>query len=87
VEELTVPQVGRLDDVIGVALMLLWLVLDAASDSGFSSTDGKTGSVLAFGVLVPMLGLGLNGFWASRHGAFDERSAPHGDTDDEADDQ
>lgn len=40
------------------------------------STDGKTGSVLAFGVLVPMLGLGLNGLWASRHGAFDERSAP-----------
>jgi len=40
------------------------------------STDGKAGSVLAFGVLVPMLGLGLNGLWASRHGAFDERSMP-----------
>ena len=40
------------------------------------STDGKAGSVLAFGVLVPMLGLGLNGLWASRHGAFDERTAP-----------
>lgn len=38
------------------------------------STDGKAGSVLAFGVLVPMLGLGLNGLWASRHGVFDERS-------------
>ena len=39
------------------------------------STDGKSGSVLAFGVLVPMLGLGLNGLWASRHGAFVERTA------------
>ena len=34
------------------------------------STDGKAGSVLAFGVLVPMLGLGLNGLWASRNGQF-----------------
>ncbi len=54
------------------------------------STDGKTGSVLAFGVLVPMLGLGLNGLWASRHGAFDERSAPDGERsapNNEADDQ
>lgn len=40
------------------------------------STDGKAGSVLAFGVLVPMLGLGLNGLWASRHGVFGERGAP-----------
>ncbi len=38
------------------------------------STDGKSGSVLAFGVLVPMLGLGLNGLWASKHGKFAERS-------------
>ena len=38
-----------------------------------SSTDGQPGSVLAFGVLVPMLGLGLNGWWASRHGAFPPR--------------
>ena len=38
------------------------------------STDGKAGSVLAFGVLVPMLGLGLNGLWASKHGRFAPRS-------------
>lgn len=40
------------------------------------STDGKAGSVLAFGVLVPMLGLGLNGLWSSRHGVFAERALP-----------
>ena len=38
------------------------------------STDGKAGSVVAFGVLVPMLGLGLNGLWASKHGRFAPRS-------------
>lgn len=38
-----------------------------------SSTNGQAGSVLAFGVLVPMLGLGLNGWWASRHGSFPPR--------------
>jgi hypothetical protein len=30
-------------------------------------------TTLAFGVLVPMFGLGLNGLWASRHGRFGPR--------------
>lgn len=30
---------------------------------------------LAFGVLVPMLGLGLAGLWGARHGAFGPRAA------------
>lgn len=38
-----------------------------------SSTDGRAGSTLAFGVLVPLLGLGLNGLWASRFGTFTPR--------------
>lgn len=40
------------------------------------STNGKSGSTLAFGVLVPLLGLGLNGLWASKHGIFAARSLP-----------
>lgn len=48
-----------------------------------SSTNGKPGSTLAFGILVPMLGLGLNGLWGSRHGVFAQRrhetSAPPDD--------
>lgn len=32
------------------------------------------GSTLAFGVLVPLLGLGLNGLWAATHGDFPSRS-------------
>ena len=35
-----------------------------------SSTDGRAGSTLAFGVLVPIFGLGLNGLWSSRLGVF-----------------
>jgi len=35
-----------------------------------TSTDGRAGSTLAFGVLVPLFGLGLNGLWSSRHGLF-----------------
>jgi hypothetical protein len=41
------------------------------------STDGKPGSTLAFGVLVPLLGLGLNGMWASKHGVFEARNLPN----------
>ena len=37
------------------------------------STDGVAGSTLAFGVLVPLLGLGLNGLWASKYGTFGKR--------------
>ncbi len=38
-----------------------------------TSTDGQSGSTLAFGVLVPLFGLGLNGLWASRNGTFSAR--------------
>lgn len=41
------------------------------------STDGRPGSTLAFGVLVPLLGLGLNGMWASKHGVFAARNSPN----------
>ena len=39
-----------------------------------SSTDGKAGSTLAFGILVPVLGLGLNGLWGAQHGQFPPRN-------------
>lgn len=39
-----------------------------------NAEGGSTpGSTLAFGVLVPMLGLGLNGLWAATHGDFGPR--------------
>jgi hypothetical protein len=36
--------------------------------------DGNPGSSLAVGFLVPMLGFGLNGLWAVRHGNFATRT-------------
>lgn len=40
--------------------------------------DGNPGSSLAVGFLVPMLGFGLNGLWASSHGNFSTRTnLPH----------
>lgn len=43
-----------------------------------TGADGSSspGSTLAFGVLVPVLGLGLNGLWAARHGDFPSRVGP-----------
>ena len=35
--------------------------------------DGKPGSSLAVGFLVPMFGFGMNGLWAARHAAFGPR--------------
>jgi hypothetical protein len=33
-------------------------------------------TTLAFGVLVPVFGVGLNGLWAARHGRFPPRPVP-----------
>lgn len=41
-----------------------------------TSTDGRAGSTLAFGVLVPLYGLGLNGLWCSRNGSFSPLESP-----------
>lgn len=38
-----------------------------------TTTDGRAGSTLAFGVLVPMMGLGLNGLWGATYGTFAPR--------------
>lgn len=37
---------------------------------------------VAFGILVPMLGLGLAGLWGARHGSFPPRQAPGDRTED-----
>lgn len=61
------------------------VVVAVATALSRSSTDGKAGSTLAFGILVPMMGLGFNGLWASIHGTFsprqvvDSSEVPHPD--------
>jgi ABC-type enterobactin transport system permease subunit len=56
--------------------LIAQLVIGLAGAIARSSTDGKAGSTLAFGVLVPLLGLGLNGLWASQFGTFTPRELP-----------
>jgi hypothetical protein len=44
--------------------------------------DGRPGSSLAVGFLVPMFGFGLNGLWTAYHGKFLPRSdGKNGETD------
>lgn len=52
------------------------IAIATASSRLSTPSDGQgssPGSTLAFGVLVPMLGLGLNGLWAASHGTFGPR--------------
>lgn len=59
--------------------MLLTLLLQVAiavvtTVARLEGPDGNPGSSLAVGFLVPMLGFGLNGLWASRHAEFAVRT-------------
>jgi hypothetical protein len=55
------------------ALLAVQVVVSIATASIRSSTNGEPGSTLAYGILVPMLGLGLNGLWGAFYGAFRPR--------------
>lgn len=46
-----------------------------AASVGAARLSGDELNALAFGVLVPMFGLGMNGLYASRHGSFGPRIA------------
>lgn len=54
-------------------LLVVQVVCGIATAAWRGSTGGKPGSTLAFGILVPMLGLGLNGLWGAFHGMFGPR--------------
>lgn len=56
------------------------VVCGVATALARSHTDGKPGSTLAFGILVPMMGLGLNGLWGSLHGSFRPRPTQQADS-------
>lgn len=63
-------------------LLAVQVLVGLATALARPTTDGKAGSTLAFGILVPVLGLGLNGLWSARHGSF--RPRRHGNTVDGA---
>lgn len=60
------------------AALAIQVVVSIATALMRSSTDGKPGSTLAFGILVPVLGLGMNGLWAALHGEFSQRNQGSG---------
>jgi len=64
--------------------LLVQVIIGLGTAIARSTTDGRAGSTLAFGILVPMFGLGLNGLWCSKFGQFAPRRRP-GDTDTTAD--
>lgn len=67
-------------------LLAIQVVVGVATASIRSSTDGEPGSTLAFGILVPMMGLGFNGLWGAFYGTFRPRAGQEniGVPDDEA---
>jgi hypothetical protein len=55
------------------ALAVQVIVAVATTFARLEGPDGKQGSSLALGFLVPMLGFGLNGLWAAYHADFPRR--------------
>jgi hypothetical protein len=55
------------------ALAVQVVVAVATTFARLDGADGKQGSSLALGFLVPMLGFGLNGLWAAYHADFPRR--------------
>jgi hypothetical protein len=55
------------------ALAVQVLVAAFTTFTRMESADGKQGSSLALGFLVPMFGFGLNGLWAAYHASFPRR--------------
>lgn len=53
----------------------------------FTAATVRIYTPVAFGLLVPMYGLGLAGLWASRHGSFGPRVDAGADGADRADDE
>ena len=63
------------------ALLAVQVAVALATGIARGSTDGEPGSTLAFGILVPMLGLGMNGLWGAIHGTFrPRRGEVHGES-------
>jgi hypothetical protein len=64
------PQVKR---TLSTACALQTVIGIAVCINGLRGLNGSDPNPMAFAVLVPMFGLGLNGLWASRHGRFGPR--------------
>jgi hypothetical protein len=66
----TPPRVRR----IMLSTLLVQIVVAVSTTfARLDGPDGKPGSSLALGFLVPMFGFGLNGLWAAYHATFPPR--------------
>ncbi len=67
------PSVKR---AMSIALGLQVVAALAGASVGVAGLRGNQVNALAFGVLVPMFGIGMNGLWAARYGSYGPRVAP-----------
>jgi hypothetical protein len=65
----------RVRNVLLGALAIQVIVATATTFWRLEGPDGKPGSSLAIGFLVPMFGFGMNGLWSAYHGQFRRRAA------------
>ena len=59
-----------------IALTVQVVAALAGASVGVAGLKGNQVNALAFGVLVPMFGIGMNGLWAARYGSYGPRVAP-----------
>ncbi len=74
-EEIAVTQVYFLSGSAPKAVR--WHLLGATAVQtvvAFATASARPFTAVAFGILVPMYGLGMAGLWAARHGDFPERA-------------
>jgi hypothetical protein len=70
------PTPARIRRAMLLALFAQVAIAVATTLARPDGPDGNPGSSLAVGFLVPMLGFGLNGLWASAHASFPPRVRP-----------
>lgn len=63
----------RVKRLMSVLLGMQVLVAFAGAIIGARGLGKNQVNALAFGILVPMFGIGINGIWAARHGTFGPR--------------
>jgi hypothetical protein len=67
---------GPVKRVMNGLLAVQVAVAIAGATAGVVGLDKGKLNALAFGVLVPMAGIGLNGLWGARHGTYGPRVDP-----------
>ncbi len=73
------PTPARVRRLMLGALAAQVIIAVATTFARLDGPDGKPGSSLALGFLVPMFGFGLNGLWAAYHARFPPRSESRDD--------